>query len=219
MRIVVVGGGRVGTYLARELVRDGHTVAIIEANPEQARAAVEDTRVLVFEGDGTDLELLRAADAHRADWVLAVTGRDEENLVAAQLSKTLGARRVLARMNDPMNRATFEALGIEVIAVTDLMVQVISREVSIPELASHELFAKGRVQVVEFEVPETFTPRRVADLELPGDSVVVIVSTGERVRFARGDTVIGPGDAVVAAVAIERVPELRAVFEFEANGT
>jgi len=218
MRILVVGGGRVGAYLAMRLAGEGHTVTVIEQNPEHARQVVEAAKVLVFEGDGTDIALLRAADVHRADWAVAVTGRDENNLVAAQLCKTLGARRVLARMNDPTNRATFEALDIQTIAVTDLMVKVISREVAVPDLQSHELFAGGRVEVIELEIPEGFEDRKVTDLEIPSDSVLVMVTRGERSVFPRGDTVVRPGDHVLAACRVEEVPALKAAFDLAGNG-
>ncbi len=218
MRILVVGGGRVGSYLARRLAKAGHTVTVIEENPDHARQVVEEVKVLVFEGDGTDIELLRAANVHRADWVVAVTGRDENNLVAAQLAKTLGAGRVLARMNDPTNKATFEALGIQVIAVTDLMVQVISREVAVPGLESHELFAGGRVEVIELELPDGFEQRRVTDLDLPDESVIVIVARGDKLVFPRGDTVIRTGDRILVACNVEQVAALKEAFDVEANG-
>jgi len=217
VRVLVIGGGRVGSYLARQLVGQGHTVAVIEPVRARAEEIVADAKVLVFEGDGTDIELLRAAGVERADWVVAVTGRDEENLVAAQLAMTLGARRALARMNDPTNKATFDALGIQVVAVTDLMAKIISREVEVPDLQSHDLFAGGRVEVLELEVPPTFEPQRVADLTFPPDSVLVFVVRGDEVIFPRGDTLIRFGDRVLVACRVEQVGRVRRAFGLERN--
>lgn len=218
MRIIVVGGGRVGSYLARQLHDEGHVVSVIEPNAERAERVVSEVKVLVFEGDGTDIELLRAADAHRADWVVAVTGRDEDNLVAAQLARTLGARRVLARMNDPTNKPTFDALGIQVIAVTDLMVKVISREVAVPDLAKHDLFAGGRVEILELEVPLAFPPARLADVRMPPDSVLVLIVHADEVLFPRGETLVRPGDRVMVACRIEQVRAVKDAFGIEGNG-
>ena len=109
MRLLLIGGGKVGSFLAREMVTTGHAVTVIEEMPERAQRIADDLDVIVLEGDGTDVRLLEAADIHRADWLLAVTGLDEVNLVACQLALSLGAKRVLARLNNPLNRATFEA--------------------------------------------------------------------------------------------------------------
>ena len=149
MRMLLIGGGKVGSFLARELDKAGHVVSVIEEDHERALDLSEDTKVLVFQGDGTDVELLNAADVDRTDWLLAVTGRDEANLVACQLSLTLGAKRVLARLNDPRNRPTFDALDIPVVAVTDLMAQLISREVEVSDLHRIALMAGGQVSLIE----------------------------------------------------------------------
>lgn len=215
MRTLVIGGGKVGSYLARRLSKEGHVVAVIEANRERARRVVADTKVLVFEGDGTDVELLAAADVDRADWLLAVTGVDEDNLVAAQLGKTLGAKRVLARLNDPLNKPTFDALDIKAVAVTDLMADVISRELAVPDVQRSDLFAGGKVEIFELDVPKAFGRSRIADLGLPPDSVVVTVGSGDGVSIARGDTVIEPGDRVVVAAKVDSTSQVRAAFGLE----
>ena len=212
MRVVIIGGGKVGSYLARHLAAQGQVVSLIEENPERARRVTAETKVLVFEGDGTDIELLRAADVHRSDWILAVTGQDEDNLVAAQLSLTLGATHVLARMNDPANKATFDALGIQYVGVTDLMVNVISKEVAVPDLSRTDLFAGGKVIVLELDIPAGFEAARVQDLDLPADAVLITVVHGDRVSVARGDTRVRPGDRVIAASLPGSAQAVGAVF-------
>jgi trk system potassium uptake protein TrkA len=217
MRVVVVGGGKVGVYLARHLSKTGQVVSVIEEKPERARKVTAETKVLVFEGDGTDIELLRAADVHRSDWVLAVTGQDEDNLVAAQLSLTLGAKHVLARMNDPANKATFDALGIQYVAVTDLMVSVISTEVAVPDFQRTDLFAGGKVIVLELDIPNDFEATRVQDLDLPGDAVLVTVVHGDQVSVVRGDSRVRPGDRVIAASLPGSEGAVCAVFGVDRN--
>jgi trk system potassium uptake protein TrkA len=156
VRILLIGGGKVGSYLAREFVTDGHVVSVIEESVERARTVIEESGALVFEGDGTDVELLRSADVDRTDWVLAVTGRDEDNLVACELAATLGAKHVLARLNNPRNRPTFDALKIPVIGVTDLMAGVISHEVEVSDLSRVALMGGGKISLVERSIPEGF---------------------------------------------------------------
>jgi len=208
MRVVIVGGGKIGSYLAAGLSRAGHFVAVIEEKPERARAVIETVKVIVFEGDGTEPALLEAADVRRADWLIALTGQDEDNLVATQLGKNLGAKRVMARLNDPANRATFRALNIPVVSVTDLIAQVISKEVKIPDLAESDLFGGGKVAVQELEIPASFEPRLVSDLDIPADALLVTVMRGDDVFVVRGNTKVEPGDHVLVTSTIDAAADV-----------
>ena len=211
MRVLLVGGGKVGLYLASVLRDADHTVTVIERGEEQARALSDSTKALVLEGDGTDVDLLRAADVDRTDWVLAITGKDEDNLVACQLALTLGAQNVLARLNDPKNRPTFDALDIPVVAVTDLMVQVISREVEldVTDLMRLALLGRGKVSLVEIDIPADTPDQRVVDLELPPPSILVSVVRGDEVIVPQAGTVISAGDRVLAVTPVQNEAALR----------
>lgn len=219
MRILIVGGGKVGSFLARGFSHAGHVVSVVETDAERARKVVTGLKVLVFEGDGTDVKLLEAAEVGRSDWVLAVTGRDEDNLVAAQLGKALGAANILARLNDPANRPTFEALEINSVAVTDLMADVITREVDVQGLVDLPTFAAGVVGVIEVDVPATFPESRVADLDLPAGSVVVTVGTGDEVQVARGNTIVGPSDHLVIAAKVDELDAVHQALELGGSST
>lgn len=212
MRVVLVGGGKVGSFLARELHKGGHVVTVIEEAHRHAETLSDESKVLVLEGDGTDIALLKAADTERADWVLAVTGLDEVNLVACQLASTLGARHVLARLNNPLNRPTFDALDIPVVAVTDVMATLISREVEVPEFRHVTLLGRGEIAVYEIDIPPEFEVRPVAELRLPKGSLLVSVVRGDEVRVPTAITNIHPGDQVTAVSSIELEDEVRAVF-------
>jgi len=211
MRSIIIGGGKVGSYLARELEKTGHSVTVIESDRRRAAAVTESTDALVLVGDATDVSLLQEADVHRADWVLAVTGRDEDNIVACQLTATLGAHRVLARLNDPKNRSTFEALEIPVVAVTDLMVQVISHEVEtdVGEAVRVALLGRGRVSLLEIEIPEGVQPKKVIDMGLPDRTILVTVMRGDDVVVPGPYTVVEAGDRVLAVTNVENESTVR----------
>lgn len=209
MRAILVGGGKVGSFLARELDKADHVVTVIEENHGHARALADDSRVLVLEGDGTDINLLKTADTHRADWVLAVTGLDEVNLVACQLALTLGAGRVLARLNNPLNRPTFEALEIPVVAVTDVMATLISREVRMPEHKDITLLGRGRISMHEIEIPPGFAERPVAEVRLPPGSLLVTLVSGDEVTVPTASTRLKPGDQVTAVSTVELGDQVR----------
>lgn len=214
MRALIVGGGNVGAYLAQVLGEQGHSVSLVENDPHRTAAISEATGALVLQGDGTDIQVLRDGGVHRADWVLAVTGRDEDNLVACQLAMTLGAKRVLARLNDPKNRATFDALHIPVVAVTDLMVKVISAEVEVDveEAVRVALIGRGKVSLLQLEIPMHVSPRKVIDLELPQPTILVSVMRGDEVIVPGANTMIEPGDQVLAITDVDQEVPLRGVL-------
>lgn len=211
MRVVIVGGGKVGGYLARQLLDNKHAVTVIESDPVAAERLAEDIASgLVIEGDGTDVEVLNRADVDRADWLLAVSGQDEVNLVACELAETLGARRTLARLNDPRNRAAFDALGLLVVGVTDLMGEVIERELDKDRFERITMFGAGAISVIEVEIPVDLVPRRVIDLDLPPESLIITVIDLEGTAVVPGaDTVIRAGSRVVAVTTLDREPQVR----------
>jgi trk system potassium uptake protein TrkA len=125
----------------------------------------------------------------------------------------------MARLNDPSNRATFEALGIPVLSVTDLIAQVLSKEVAVPDLATSDLFARGRVAVQEFDVPDSFEERTVAELALPADALIVTRVRGDEVSVAKGNSVIKPGDRLLLASTTEAMADVARILGIEGSGS
>lgn len=199
-----MGGGKVGGFLARELRSIGHAVIVVERNRMHAERVAEETGALTIEGDGTDLSLLTQIELRRTDLFVAVTGIDEDNLVACQLVRTsFGVHKVLARLNDPRNHATFDALKIPVVSVTDLLAQVISQELEFSELVRVALLARGELSVFQVDVPLTTPPKRVSDLDLPDETILVAVERGEEAYVPSGDFTIDAGDRVTAVTKLE----------------
>lgn len=213
MRILIVGGGKVGANLSRALEAAGHVVSLIEINAERAEGLIENADYMVFQGDGSDVELLRAADIERIDWAVAVTGHDEDNLVACELARTLGAKNILARLNNPLNRPTFEALGVPVVGVTDLIAQVISREVELIDLSRLAVIEGGDVSLVERELPDDYPSTLITDLDLPRPSLIITLIREGRASVPGPSTVLEAGDKVLGVVAIENEKAFAAAFD------
>jgi trk system potassium uptake protein TrkA len=212
MRVLLIGGGKVGSFLARELVSAGHAVSVIEPHEERAQSIADEIDATVLEGDGTDVGLLEAAGIHRADWLLAVTGLDEENLVACQLGLTLGAKRVLARLNNPLNRPTFEALHIPVVGVTDLIVDVISQEVEVSQLERVAVLGRGHLSLCEFELPPSFEPAALDTLDLPPPAIIAVVLRGDDVIIPGATTNLQPGDRLTAITTVSNEAALHSAL-------
>jgi len=135
MFVIIVGGGKVGTYLARALLTQQHEVLVIE---KQARKAEwmsgileSDTTVL---GDGCDPIVLQQAGIERADVVVADTGDDEDNLVVCIIAKRHSKARCIARVNNPKNKAVFESIDqqhpVVTISSTELILDMIDEQVN-----------------------------------------------------------------------------------------
>ncbi len=198
MRAIIIGGGKVGGYLARELRLRRTPVVVIERNPDRAREVAELTDALTIAGDGTDLRLLEHLDLRPSDFLIALTGVDQDNLVACQLARTAyGVTRVLARLNDPKNHRTFAALQIPVVSVTDLLVEVISREIDVTELIQASILDLGEIETLEVVIPEIAPSRLIRELGLPPSTVVVAVTRDDRVFVPDGGTALQPGDQVL----------------------
>jgi trk system potassium uptake protein TrkA len=133
--ILIVGGGKVGTYLARALIRSGQEIVVVEKVERKAKMleTLIDQQVTVV-GDGCDPVVLEQAGIARADLVVADTGDDEDNLVVALLAKKKSKARIIARVNNPANKMIFESLDpaapIIVISSTEIILEAINAQVN-----------------------------------------------------------------------------------------
>jgi len=222
MRVVVVGGGKVGFYLVRTLIEHGHHVSIIERDVQRCQVLAEEFPILVINGDGTDTDALVDAGAESAEILAAVTGKDEENLLVCQIAKRrFRIKRAIARVNNPKNADVFRQLGIEwSVSGTGIIAELIEREMTLGKMRTLLTFHHGDMTILEVDLPATAPSvwKRVIDLagDLPPESVLVAVIRRERVIFPRGQTVLEPGDTVMALVHTDAAATLNRVLLGEA---
>jgi NhaP-type Na+/H+ or K+/H+ antiporter len=210
MRVLIVGGGRVGRSLAERLEARGENVVLIEND----RAVLEDLRNDGFtarEGDGTDVEVLRGAGAENARIVVAATGNDDANLLVAQLAKSnLDVETVIARANEPANASAFEDLGVETISAAESTAWAIDNVIERPALSNwmSELGRSGDVQEIEV-TDEDLVGQRVVDVgeDLPGGVLIALVSRNGTNEIPSSDVVLKKGDHITLIGRTEAVRE------------
>ena len=201
MYAVIVGAGKVGWNLARELLDRDNEVTLIEQNRERYLVVEQELEHAVQYGDATELWVLERAGIQRADLVVAVTGDDEDNMLVCQVAKEkYVCDRVIARVNNPRNVQHFKLLGIQpVVSATDLILRLIEHEV--PAYGKVQLLAleEEQLEIVEFEVADTapVAGMKVADVSLPEGSLIISVLRSGQGFVPKPDTVIEAGDEVL----------------------
>jgi trk system potassium uptake protein TrkA len=216
MYAIIAGGGKVGFFLARELIEQGHEVLIIEQNSERAEFIANELGNVVLRGNADEASTLAEAGAERADVVVAVTGDDEDNLVLLQVAKRrFGTRRTIARINDPRNENLFRMLGIDAtMNATQVMLSVLEQEIPqanlVPLLRLHDT----DIEVVEALVDQRsrVTGMPLREVDLPPESTIAVVIRDGSAFFPNGGTVLEAGDEVVALTRGVHEPRLRALF-------
>lgn len=213
MRVVIVGGGKIGAELASRLLDKGSAVILIEQNEERARALSDLSEALILTGDGTDMRRLQSLDLRQSDVFVAVTGVDEDNLVACQLaSAAFGVRRVLARMNNPRNKAAFRALGVPTVSVTDQMSDMIERSLDLSDEITRALPERGELRAIEIAVPDGFAPTPITGLNLPPSTIVVSITREDRVAVPDGATEVVADDRLLFVTHTESIDSLHRMF-------
>jgi len=217
MYIVVVGGGKVGYYLAKSLREEGHEVLVIERDARKCAALRDELGVNALEGDGCEAATMIEAGASRAGVVIAVTGDDEDNLVICQVARhKFNVPRTIARINNPKNQHIFRRLGIDVtISSTDLILSQIEQLIPAESLL-HLLTLRGvGVSFVELEIPPGSPAggRRLRDLGIPDDCIIaLLVREGQGAIIPYGDTELKAGDQVIAVSSQASEDTLRRIL-------
>jgi trk system potassium uptake protein TrkA len=213
--VVINGGGKVGSFLARQLMERGHAVAIIEKREEITRKLVSEVPgdPLIIHGDGCDATFLEDAGIARADVFVAATGDDDDNLVACQLAKVaFGVPRAVARVNNPKNEHIFHALGVEAISSTTIIGRLIEEEATVGDIRTLMALRQGNMAIVQIELPTdrcVVCNKQVQSLNLPVDCIMVALIRGDEVIPVHGDTELQPGDIVIAFTNVQHEKALK----------
>jgi len=208
MSAVVVGGGRGGSYLAKDLQSQGYQVTVVDSRPEVVAKLRQEIGGDVICGDGCSPQILEQAGAAKAKLLVALTHDDEDNLVICRLAKHhFHVPRVITRVNNPRNEWLYtKDWGVDVaISQVHLTAKVIEEEIGLGELVTLLKLAHGEVALVEVVLPENALclGKAIREVNFPPETVIASIIRKGKLIIPRGDIGFEAGDEVLAVSTVK----------------
>ena len=215
MKIVIIGDGKVGYKLAKQLSSEKYDIILIDNNEEKLRKSVERMDVFCVAGEGGSVEVQQRVDVPHADLVIACTSTDECNMLSCLIARRLGARHTIARVRNPIYYKQIDFLKkdlhLSMVVNPELIVAGdITRLLLFPDASKVETFVKGRVELVEFPIhcgkleglslSELYARFQVQVL-------VCVVESGETVLIPDGDYILKAGDKLHIAASHQNMEQ------------
>ena len=218
MRAIIVGGGKVGYYLAKTLLERNYDVSVIEIDKAVSQYFANTLDVAVVRGDGSTRRALAAAGADRCDSIIAVTGEDEVNLIICQMAKRIfNVKKTIAKVNNPKNVETIRLLGVDIaISSTDNIIRQMEREVDNSRIK--ELMPiNSKTAVFEVILPEkyVYSGRIIADIKIPDGCNIISITRGEELLIPRGGTKLMSNDKLLIVSSLSAANEVRRTLKIK----
>lgn len=207
-RVLLIGGRRKARSLAVSLLRRGYQVTAVNENHEDCLKLAEIDRLTVIEGDGSKPSVLEDADAGTQDIAIALTSRDEDNLVICELcKKRFHVIKTVTLVSDPQKTEFFTRLGVDrVVCAISAITGIIEQQAFMERMETAVPIGTGRVQITEISIPSDapVAGKALREIDLPKETVIGCILRGEAVLIPRGDTVLLAGDLVVLIAGSEQ---------------
>ncbi len=216
MYLIVVGAGKVGVNLTRELLGQGHEVTLVENSRSRYLLVEQELEHNVQYGDASELWVLERAGIERAEMVIAVTGDDEDNILICQVAKDkYGVDRIIARVNNPRNRAHFDLLGIKpVVSATDLILKLLEHEVPHNKLVHLLDLEAEKIEIIEVRLRENspIAGRKVGEIETPDRTLLISILREGTGFVPTAESELKVGDDILAVLDPVQEQELKRVL-------
>ncbi len=214
MYIIVIGGGKVGYYLAKALLDEGHEILVVEKDAARTEFICGELGSVCLRGDGCEVATLTEVGTGRADMFIAVTGDDEDNLVACQVAKhKFNVPRTIARISNPRNETIFKKLGIDItVSSTNIILESIEEAVPTHPLTHLLDIGDKGLEIVEIKIPPEATTigKKIKELSLPAGSVLsLVIRKQQKPHVPTASTVLQAEDQIIAATTPESEEDLR----------
>jgi len=214
--VLIVGGGKLGYHLAALLCSADYEVTVMDRDEKACARIARELKAVAIQGDGTEIGALGEAEAGRAHYVVAATGKDEDNLAVCRIAKSaFGCARVIARVIDPRNDALYRISGADaVIDPTTLVATRIRESLPIPGMRLLSLFESAELSLAEIEVGPASRAigTTVAELQLPKECVLIALARAGKALLVRGSTTIAEGDRVYALAAPSSIASIHDIL-------
>lgn len=212
MNVIVVGCGRVGSQLATMLSVEGHNVTVIDRDERAFKRLGGTFNGVTLKGLGFDEEILETAGVRDADVFAAVTNLDNTNLMAAEVARKLfDVRHVVARLYNPARERTYQQLDMDYVCGTTLVAEYLLEKIHAGH--GHHLSTVGDVEVVEFRAGPRVGGKRVRDVEIEHQFRICVVGRGNTTFVPQPETILQPGDIILAAVKDEAFSKVERYME------
>lgn len=219
MSIIIVGGGRLGSFLAGLMEEKEEKVVVIEKDEEEIESLRRDLKHSeIILGDACNSDVLKKAEIHDADILVAATGHDEDNIIICQLAKfQYNVARVIGRINNPKNEWIFtKDMGVDAaVSGARMIATLIEEEAEISKLSTILNLVPGEVSLVKSIIDENANAanKKIKELNIPKDCMIMTIVRDNKVILPKGSSVLLPGDEVLSAVTEEYREELENMFK------
>lgn len=220
MNTIIIGGGKIGYHLAETLLHKGYTISVIDEDKEACRKFANELDIPIIRGDGTVASILEEAGIKKADCVIAVTGKDEDNLVVCQLAKHLyNIKKTIAKVNNPKNEEALKRLGVDIVLnSTDYIASQLEREIDSDRIKELLPLEDGKTSVYEIVPNDNFKRWNIplAELGIPHTiSIITIVREDTEVIIPNGMATIKKGDKLLILAKAKNKSDIFKTFGIE----
>ncbi|MHB8961667.1 MAG: potassium channel family protein [Saccharofermentanales bacterium] len=202
MKIVIVGGGKLAYYLVKTLQPSKHKIVVIEQRKDLCEKIATELEVEVYNGDGTNISMLEQAGCMNADFMIAITGKDENNLIACEIGKKkFKIRQTVAKVNNPKNIDMFYRLGVDKpVSSTQILADLIEQEVEYVGMHTAYKVTDSSKVIIEFTLSEKSTAcsKTLKEYNFPGDSKVVLITRKDgQIVMPKGEVFMKADDTIL----------------------
>lgn len=219
MNILIIGGGKVGYYLASTLLEHGHEPTVIEQDKAACTKLANELDIPVICGDGTTIESLKSANITKMQILISVSGRDEDNLISCQLAKKMfNVPKTIARVNNPKNAPVMRRLGIDnTVSTTDFIARLLEREVDTAAIKQIVSLNMGEANIMEVVLPQDYklNGSTLSEIPIPDDAVIVSINRNGQTIIPRGNTEIRSLDKVLFMAKSSALHDMQIALKLE----
>lgn len=215
--VLILGGGKLGYHLAKTLIESDHSLCLIEQSRNRCEFLSDNLHIPIICGDGTKPEVLAKAKANSFDVFVALTGKDEDNLVGCEIAKKqFGIKRTVSRSNNPKNIAIMKATGVDIaLNSTKIIADMIDHEIDSAPVQMMASISNSNAIISEYDIPDDWSRsgKKIMELEIPENCVLVYIMRNDELLIPRGNSEIFAGDTVLALTVGSASKKLKRIFE------